>query len=103
MINNSRLMVKKPAIRKLFAILLIALLAAPVVAQEFTDNEIRQLLIQQSIAAYSGNCPCPYNVMRDGRRCGGNSAYSKPGGADPLCYESDVSDAMIERYRNAHQ
>lgn len=87
----------------MFATLLIVFLAAPVVAQELTDNEIRQLLIQRSIAAYIGNCPCPYNVMRNGRRCGGNSAYSKPGGADPLCYESDVSDAMIERYRKAHQ
>ena len=49
-----------------------------------------QRAIRQSIAAYSGSCPCPYSVDRGGRRCGGRSAYSKPGGAAPLCYASDV-------------
>ena len=63
------------------------------------DSEIRQILIQQSIRSYSGSCPCPYNTMSNGRRCGGNSAYSEPGGAEPLCYASDVSDSMVERYR----
>jgi hypothetical protein len=26
--------------------------------------------------------------MRNGRACGGRSAYSRPGGAAPLCYPS---------------
>ena len=69
-------------------------------SQELSDDEIRQLLIQQSIRSYSGSCPCPYNTARNGSRCGGRSAYSKPGGASPLCYAKDVSDAMVERYRN---
>ena len=64
-----------------------------------TDAEIRQLLINQSIARYSGSCPCPYNTDRGGRRCGGRSAYSRPGGASPLCYPTDVSDAAVEAYR----
>ncbi len=33
-----------------------------------------------------GRCDCPYDRMRNGRRCGGNSAYSKPGGRNPVCY-----------------
>jgi len=41
--------------------------------------------------------------MRNGRRCGGNSAYSKPGGASPLCYARDVTDEMVERYRKSKQ
>ena len=49
-----------------------------------------QRAIRQSIVAYSGSCPCPYSVDRAGRRCGGRSAYSKPGGAAPLCYPADV-------------
>lgn len=49
-----------------------------------------QRAIRQSIAAYSGNCPCPYSVDRAGRRCGARSAYSRPGGAAPLCYPADV-------------
>jgi hypothetical protein len=36
--------------------------------------------------------------MRNGRACGGRSAYSRPGGASPLCYPSDVPAAMIETY-----
>jgi hypothetical protein len=64
-----------------------------------TDAEVRDYLVRQSIRAYSGNCPCPYNVDRAGRRCGGRSAYSRPGGAAPLCYASDVSDAAVRRAR----
>lgn len=64
-----------------------------------TDAEIKQILIEESIAGYTGNCPCPYNVDRAGRRCGKRSAYSRPGGASPLCYAKDVSDEMVKEYR----
>ncbi len=33
-----------------------------------------------------GSCDCPYDVMRNGRVCGGRSAYSRPGGRRPQCY-----------------
>jgi hypothetical protein len=64
-----------------------------------TDAEIRQELIRQSMASYRGNCPCPYNTDRAGRRCGARSAYSRPGGASPLCYEKDVTQKMVADYR----
>jgi hypothetical protein len=35
---------------------------------------------------YVGTCDCPYDLMRNGRRCGGRSAYSRPGGRSPICY-----------------
>lgn len=70
---------------------------------DLTDAKIRQILIRESINAYPGNCPCPYSRASYGSRCGKRSAYSKPGGAEPLCYESDVIDAMVERYRNRSQ
>lgn len=44
-------------------------------------------------------CACPDDLMRNGRACGGRSAYSRPGGAVPLCYPTDVPAAMIESYR----
>jgi hypothetical protein len=44
-------------------------------------------------------CACPDDTMRNGRACGGRSAYSRPGGAEPLCYPTDVPAAMIESYR----
>jgi hypothetical protein len=36
--------------------------------------------------AYTGRCDCPYDRMRNGRRCGGNSAWSKPGGRQSVCF-----------------
>lgn len=64
-----------------------------------SDAEIRKQIIRSSIAGYSGSCPCPYNVDRAGRRCGGRSAYSRPGGASPICYPADVSDRMVANWR----
>lgn len=68
-----------------------------------SDGEIRQRIIRQSIAAYPGPCACPYNVMRNGRSCGGRSAYSRPGGHAPLCYPRDVSQAEVAAWRRAHR
>ena len=33
-----------------------------------------------------GSCDCPYDYTSSGSRCGGRSAYSRPGGASPVCY-----------------
>jgi hypothetical protein len=44
-------------------------------------------------------CACPDDLMRNGQACGGRSAYSRPGGAAPLCYPTDVSAEMIDAYR----
>lgn len=54
------------------------------------DAKIKQILIKESLERYPGNCPCPYNVDRAGSRCGKRSAYSRPGGASPLCFPSDI-------------
>jgi hypothetical protein len=67
-----------------------------------TDAQIRQILIDESIAAYSGNCPCPYSTMSNGRKCGRRSAYSRPGGEAPLCYAKDVTAEMVQAYREAN-
>lgn len=63
---------------------------------------IKNKIIQDSISSYRGNCPCPYNTDRAGRKCGRRSAYSRPGGYSPICYESDVTDKMVEEYRDTH-
>ena len=68
-----------------------------------SDAQIRQILIDESIAAYSGNCPCPYSTARNGSRCGRRSAYSRPGGEAPLCYAKDVTDEMVRAYREARE
>ncbi|MBP5403844.1 MAG: thermonuclease family protein [Elusimicrobiaceae bacterium] len=67
-----------------------------------SDSDIKQKIIQSSLSSYRGNCPCPYNTDRAGRRCGRRSAYSRPGGYTPICYESDVTAQMVESYKQAH-
>lgn len=71
-------------------------------AKRLSDAEIKRLLIEESISDYPGNCPCPYNTARNGSSCGRRSAYSRPGGAAPLCYPSDVTDEMVATYRADH-
>ncbi|MEO0820817.1 MAG: SH3 domain-containing protein [Pseudomonadota bacterium] len=62
-----------------------------------TDSELRRALIRRSIAAYPGPCACPYHVDRIGNRCGRRSAHTRVGGHEPLCFERDVTDAMLSR------
>ena len=86
-----------------FRLVILAFAVATAVGQakkaEKTDAEIKQEIIKQSIASYKGSCPCPYSVDRAGRMCGRRSAYSRPGGASPVCYEKDVTEKMVEDYR----
>lgn len=71
----------------------------PAHSQSAADDRIRQLIIQQSIASYPGTCACPYSTMRNGRRCGRRSAYSKPGEYSPLCFKRDVPQEMVEQFK----
>ena len=87
---------------KWIALVAFSLSAAPVLAAPMTDAQIKQALIQESLASYPGNCPCPYNTDRRGHACGRRSAYSRPGGYSPICYASDVSAAMVVEYRRTH-
>lgn len=64
-----------------------------------SDAAIIAKLIALDAASYSGNCRCPENTDRAGRRCGARSAYSKPGGREPLCYAGDVTPKMIANFR----
>ena len=64
-----------------------------------SDEEIIQVIIYKSIATHRGNCACPYNRTTNGSKCGRRSAYSRPGGYQPMCYPSDVPRQMIEEFR----
>jgi hypothetical protein len=72
--------------------------APAVTGARFNRHEVVRAIIEESLAFYPGNCPCPYNRDRAGRSCGARSAYSKPGGRSPLYYERDVTDRMIQEY-----
>jgi hypothetical protein len=76
-----------------------ALAISPQAQARESDAQVRQRLIRESIASYPGNCPCPYNTDRAGRRCGGRSAYNRAGGYAPLCFDRDISKEMVDRNR----
>ena len=88
----------------------LALLAfLPVIAfaqaATLTDQQIAAAIVKGGRDAYYATghpCACPEDLARNGSRCGGRSAYSRPGGASPKCYVSDVTAAEIAAYRKSH-
>jgi len=90
-------------LKQAILILSLVLLSGTAHARPMSDAEIRRSIIQDSLASYPGNCPCPYNTDRRGHACGGRSAYSRPGGYAPICYASQVTVEMIAQYRLQHR
>ena len=90
--------------RTIATIIILVFFTFPIFADDktFTDEDVRQLIIKESIFSYPGNCPCPYNRASNGSRCGKRSAYSRAGGYSPLCYSSDITDKIVESYRSKH-
>jgi hypothetical protein len=82
--------------------LLLAAVIAPAAAAPVSDADVRQALIQNSMASYLGPCACPYERARNGSLCGRRSAYTRPGGYAPLCYDKDITADMIRQYRQEH-
>ena len=75
------------------------LLMAAAGAADLSDVEVRELIIKKSIDHYDGSCPCPYSKNSKGNLCGDNSAWSREGGNKPICYEDEVSDAQVRKWR----
>lgn len=65
-----------------------------------SDDEVREAIIERESSAWDGPCRCPDDTMSNGRRCGGNSAYSRQGGAGPACYPGEVTQEMVDAYRD---
>jgi hypothetical protein len=89
---------------RLFFILPVLLSCVAILgfAQSLTDDQIRFLMIQDSIAHYPGNCPCPFSTNSAGNKCGKSSAWNEAGDYAPLCYSRDVSGSMVKAYRKLH-
>ena len=82
-------------------LMLLLLVSSSVLAMnDLSDSQVKAMMIQDSIASYSGRCPCPYNAASNGSRCGRRSAYSKPGGYAPLCYDTDITAEMVNQYKS---
>ena len=84
--------------RRVLGAVLAVIWALPALAQR--DDEIRRLVIEDSLARFQGFCPCPYTYDR-GQQCADKSAYSRRTVLPPdlYCYPNDVSWWDIEVYR----
>ena len=83
-----------------FLVLLLLMSSSALAKNDLSDSQVKAMMIQDSIASYSGRCPCPYNVASNGSQCGRRSAYSKPGGYAPLCYDTDITAEMVNQYKS---
>lgn len=104
--NNCNLW-KKPMLIYRCVVIIGILISSlvPSYAEQISDSDIAKKIVAESVSEYlaSGHpCACPYNTMKNGRACGGRSAYSRPGGEAPLCYPKDVSADMISEWRRTH-
>jgi hypothetical protein len=82
-------------------LMLLLLVSSSVLAKnDLSDSQVKAMMIQDSMASYSGRCPCPYNLASNGSQCGRRSAYSKPGGYAPLCYDTDITAEMVNQYKS---
>jgi len=67
-----------------------------------TEAAVVLAIIVASVTAYKAMgkpCACPSDTMKNGRSCGGNSAWSRGGGFKPLCFSTDINPIMIKLYR----
>ena len=86
----------------LAGVAVLALTFGAAAGAKLSDAHVKDQVIRESIARYPGNCPCPYNHASNGSKCGRRSAYSRGGGAAPVCYAEDVTPAMVDRWRAAN-
>lgn len=91
--------------RALLTIGITLVVAVAAIAAPPSDDQVRQAIIDQSTSAYFAtghNCPCPDNLASNGSRCGGRSAFSRRGGASPICYPEQITPYMILQWRRGH-
>lgn len=88
--------------KPLIVAVLMMLSYSTMAKNNLSDDQVKQQMINQSIASYSGSCPCPYNTASNGSRCGRRSAYKKPAGYAPLCYDTDITSQMVKQYRDGN-
>jgi hypothetical protein len=95
--NNSKIVVSL-----VMAISIFWVGASEAKTSKQSDDQIRQLIIEDSISSYPGVSACPFNAARNGSSCGRRSAWSKQGGYAPVCYKKEISKEMVDDWRNSH-
>ncbi len=95
---------------KIFKIVLLlaSLLSIQSLATEklMSDDQVKDEIIDNYVTKHlkkKGPCPCPYNKSKDGKSCGARSAWSRKNNKDVICYRSDVTNEMVEKWREANK
>lgn len=65
-------------------------------------DDVETIIMDNSINAYHGPCPCPYSQNSDGYQCGIEAAYYKPGGYRIYCFPEDIRGQLDIFYRKTH-
>lgn len=60
----------------------------------FNTKYLNSLVITKEIEEYWAPCPCPYSRDINNNVCGNRSAFSRAGGASPICYDYQVSSNL---------
>lgn len=69
--------VKRPVTAVLVLLCTFIVGAAAAKTPQLTDDQVKQQIIEASIASYPGVCACPFNRARNGSACGRRSARVK--------------------------
>ena len=77
------------------------LLAGPALAGDMTDGQVRERIVEESVAAHAGSCACPDEFDAISRACA-RSAQGKSGGEKVVCYPHEISDQQVREYRMRH-
>lgn len=86
-------------LRTLMALTALLLMAACGDAGAQADNRLRDELIARSVAAYSGQCPCPWSTRRGGAACGDRSSYAQGNRRGLYCFRKDIPAAVLAQHR----
>jgi hypothetical protein len=74
----------------------------PEALRELSDNRVRQHIIRESQAPYSGRCVCQYQTKdAKGHSCKGRHEVIRTH-PQPLCYPSQVTSEMVSVWRQHH-
>ena len=76
--------------------------AHPEALQRLSDDRVRQQIMQDSQAHYSGRCVCQYQTKDlNGRSCKGRHETIKAL-PEPVCYPNQVTNKMLSDWRQRH-
>lgn len=85
--------------RRLGGLIALAIVSGALPAAAQRDEDIRRLIVEDSLARFSGYCPCPYSYDR-GEQCAEKSVYSRRIDPNLYCYPADVHWRDVQAYRD---